>query len=564
MKMHRTILAALSAAALAAGAVISARAQTGINSTVEVERDYEGRIVRTVKSPLDVPVDDSLFNFKLNFDYTTFYNPYKDLYEFSPMMTPGPASEGRVTYPWLYARIAAAYPWTPSADVYVTPRLGERFSAGIYVNHDSYWGKVPQAVYSGSVVTYPGREITGDRMKNRGGVFMDYRWTKGELGLDASYSGSRYAVAPADGPVGSTVYNESDHFNASLSLRSTNPDYNSFYYRAALGYRYFNNRRGVQEHLADVDVSLGATIKGDHRLYVTFGGMFSQMPSGSTTLSSGVWKVSPVYTWERNRWRVRAGLTVSSVYGDCSVKSGGRFIMYPDASVSLEAVRSALWFYLKASGDNRLYTRYDLYALNPWMLNSVGRPVQSAVPVSAELGLNGLVLDRFSYSLGVNYSLVRNHLSFIAMPYNNHWYHTVDARDSRVFGVTGMLKWQSPSFLAQAELNYRNFSNPDAAWMIPAFDVDAVLEYNLRHRLFIRADCYFRTSVTGGCVLPDVPSMVLRVPAFVDVGLRISYAVNTRFLVFVEGNNLVNSKIQYFLNYVEPGINVGAGLCLKL
>ena len=117
MKMHRTILAALSAAALAAGAVISARAQTGINSTVEVERDYEGRIVRTVKSPLDVPVDDSLFNFKLNFDYTTFYNPYKDLYEFSPMMTPGPASEGRVTYPWLYARIAAAYLWTPSADV---------------------------------------------------------------------------------------------------------------------------------------------------------------------------------------------------------------------------------------------------------------------------------------------------------------------------------------------------------------------------------------------------------------------------------------------------------------
>ena len=56
--------------------------------------------------------------------------------------------------------------------------------------------------------------------------------------------------------------------------------------------------------------------------------------------------------------------------------------------------------------------------------------------------------------------------------------------------------------------------------------------------------------------------MVLRVPAFVDVGLRISYAVNTRFLVFVEGNNLANNKIQYFLNYVEPGINVGAGLCL--
>ena len=95
-------------------------------------------------------------------------------------------------------------------------------------------------------------------------------------------------------------------------------------------------------------------------------------------------------------------------------------------------------------------------------------------------------------------------------------------------------------------------------------DVDAVLEYNLRHRLFIRADCYFRTSTTGWSAVPYTQASAYRVPAFVDVGLRISYAVNTRLMVFVEGNNLTNSKIQYFLNYVEPGINFGAGVCFKL
>lgn len=62
----------------------------------------------------------------------------------------------------------------------------------------------------------------------------------------------------------------------------------------------------------------------------------------------------------------------------------------------------------------------------------------------------------------------------------------------------------------------------------------------------------------------DSYPVTYRVPAFVDVGLRISYAFNTRVMAFIEGNNLANSRIQYFLGYVDPGINIGAGICLKL
>ncbi len=564
MNMRRTIIPTLSVLALAVSLTVRpASAQSGINSTVEVERDYEGRITGAVKSPLDMPPDDSLLNFKLKVDYTAFYSPYKDLYEFTPMMTQGPASEGKVVYPWLYARIAAAYPWTPSADLYVTPRFGERFFLGMYVNHDSYWGDVPRSVYSGSTVTYPGQKITGDRMKNRGGVFMRYRWTKGEADLDASYTGSMYALAPGDGYSRSTAYNQFEHLKASLNVRSTDPDPNSFYYNVTLGYRCFNDRHGVLEHLADADVSLGATIRGEHRLYVRFGGTFTKVAWGNASPYRGIWNASPVYTWERDRWRIRAGLTFSSVYGDCTRKNGGGFLVYPDAAVSFEAADNALWLYLKASGDNKLYTRYDLFALNPWMEDS-GRAYQSAVPVSAEFGLNGLVRDRFSYSLGINYSLLNSSLSFMALSYNYSLYQMVNRADSHVLGINGVLKWQSPSFLAQAEFNYHGFSNWKAALMTPAFDVDAVLEYNLRHRLFIRADCYFRTSTTGWSAVPYTQATAYRVPAFVDVGLRISYAVNTRLMVFIEGNNLANSKIQYFLNYVEPGINFGAGICFKL
>lgn len=556
-KMRRTITVFL--AVLAASAWTAAYAQGGINSTVEVERDYEGRIARAVKSPLYAPVNDSLLNFRLNFDYTTFYNPYKDLYEFSPFTTLGPASEGRVVYPWLYARIAAAYPWTPSADLYITPRFGEKFFFGLYVNHDSFWGSVPQVQLAGDRAGYSGQKISGNRMKNKAGAVMGFRWKKGELRADASYSNSMYAFASAAGMPAAVNYNRFDHLDAGLSVRSTNPDPNAFYYDLNLGYRYFNNRRSIIDHLMDADLSLGATVRSEHKIYLRFGGTFSDY---------GVWNISPMYRWERDRWRVNAGVTFSSAYGGINdgisgiISNSSRFLVYPDASVSFEAARNSLWLYLKAYGDNKLNTCYDLFAINPWMDNS-DSPQLSSVPIAAELGLKGQVKDRFSYSLGANYSYARNMLSFMSQQQGQDMVQILAGGETHVFTASGMLRWKSLDFFALAEVNYRAFSNPGAALMMPAFDVNAVLEYNLRQRLYIRADCYFRTS-TAGKAMGDGRSITYRVPAFVDAGLRISYAFNTKVMAFIEGNNLANSKIQYFLGYVEPGINIGAGICLKL
>lgn len=561
--MRKTIVSLASVIALTAASV---SAQNGINSTVEVERDYEGRIARAVKSRIDPPVDDSLLNFKLNFDYADFYSPYKDLYEFSPIMTVGPASAGRVVYPWLYARLAAAWPLTPSADLYITPRFGEKFSFGVYLNHDSYWGRVPQTVLAGGNAVYSGQKIPGDRMKNKAGAFMGFRWKKGELKLDADYSGSMYALTQVSGiPSHSEIWNlysnRSDHLRAGLSVRSTNPDPNAFYYDLNIAYRYFANRRSLLEHLADADISLGAAVRSEHKVYLRLAGTFS---------GYGVWKIAPMYRWERDRWRINAGVTFSSAYGR-GINDGvsgtsrcGRFLVYPDASVSFEAARNALWLYLKAYGDNRLYSLYDLSAINPWMDNSDLKHL-SATPISAELGLRGQVRDRFSYSLGANYTLARNMLSFMSQQQGQSVYQVLAGGESHIFAASGMLRWKSLDFYAMVEAGYRWFSNPDAALMMPAFDLSAVMEYNLRQRLFIKADCYFRTSATGMWMgTEDASASLCRVPAFVDVGLRVSYAINTKVMVYVEGNNLANSKIQYFLNYVEPGINIGAGICLKL
>lgn len=535
----------ISALILVAGTV-RLSAQNGINSTVEVEREYEGRIVKTVKSPLDIPVEDSLLNFKLDFDYTTFYSPYKDLYEFSPILTLGPANEGRVIYPWLYARLAAAYPWTPSADLYITPRLGNRFSLGLHVNHDSFWGKLPLVEYAGSHAVVSDRTVPGNRMKNTAGVDFGYRWKKGELHVDADYSRGLYAMNDGRSD------NRFSHFSSRISVFSSNPDPNSFYYNVSLGYRHFENRLGVAEHLGDVDLAFGATVRKEHRVYLRLKGTFS---------NSGVWEVAPVYRWERDRWRVKAGLAFSSAYGPDVMYAGNRGLLYPDAAVSFEAARNALWLYLKVFGENEMLTRYDLFAICPWLDNSPETFLR-AVPFAADLGLRGLVRDRFSYAIHVGYSKADNWLSFVSMDA----YQQIAGGNTHVLRVGGNLRWKSRDFMAQADFLYRYFSDRYSALMTPAFELKAVLEYNLKHRLFIQADCCFRTAVTGasGSMYGQRPLTYWQVPASVDVGLRISYAINPGLMVFLEGDNLANSRMQCFLGYIEPGTNIGLGLCLKM
>ncbi|MBQ1280008.1 MAG: hypothetical protein IIY14_02680, partial [Bacteroidales bacterium] len=48
-------------------------AQSGINSTVRVEREYEGKVMEVDKARIKTAVSDTLLNFKLHFDYPTFY-----------------------------------------------------------------------------------------------------------------------------------------------------------------------------------------------------------------------------------------------------------------------------------------------------------------------------------------------------------------------------------------------------------------------------------------------------------------------------------------------------------
>ena len=69
--------------AVASFMAFSASAQN-LDPTVEVSRDYEGKLLVVHKPILEMAVPDSVYRFDLDFDYSVTDTPYKGAYEFVP------------------------------------------------------------------------------------------------------------------------------------------------------------------------------------------------------------------------------------------------------------------------------------------------------------------------------------------------------------------------------------------------------------------------------------------------------------------------------------------------
>ena len=525
--------------------------QENINSTVEVKREFEGKLLEIAKSPLDTKYSDTLMKFNLKFDYSTFDRPYTDLYDFSPMESVSLSRKGLIRYPVFYTKIALSYPWMPEADIYVQPRFGNRFSMLFYANHASFFGHKKGDILS-----------PVDRMKNRGGVFGSYVWNRGELTFDASFSNNQYGLLIDGDDSLSRVF---DNVKGEVRVLSVNPDPTSFYYDAKISYLHTSDRYNIpfsslytNENNFSADVALGMTIARRHKVLLE---LESNTVSSGNIDKSGVYGnfvITPRYKYENGRWRLTAGVSFAGAYGALFSENGTVANVYPNINVGFEAVRNSLWIYSVIDGENSLISYSDALRRNPWV--SYSNLGNYSIPIRAELGLRGVAGDKFSYSVSGLYAHYDRYLNF----YSNAGIQSVlPLYNIDEIYAKGEVLFQTEAVSFGGTFKYEYFFDTKVC-MVPDFSVSAFAQYNYRKRIFVEMKVNYLSDMfsyndTGIFVEPS-----LAVKGFVDLGAVVTYAINSKFSVFAQGNNLLNQKIQYVHRYFDPGINFGLGLFLKL
>lgn len=571
-------------------------AQT-IDPTVEVSRDYEGKLIEVHKPVQTMPVPDSLQHFDLEFDYFVNDSPYRGAYVFSPYvldMAPDKADFGERR---LWLKAGAGFALQPVLDLVWAPVSKGNFRMNVYGTHRSYFGRYrgislwPAGSdgmsltaddhawkrYSGPEKSSGSTSYRGYESHTRAGVDGILAWEGGRFGFDLSYCGT----AAED----TSITRGYDAFDAILSVRSDNDASRKFLYDASVRYRFGEDKAELygagagkgyfQNHEFSLDASLGPRFSASSGLSFGLGLDVAGYPSWNAV--AGDFSFVPQYRFDKGRWDLDLGVrfamhfTGPGALAGMFVTKGGQFV-YPAVSVGFEAVRDFLELYVKADGGDSMDTWTDLLERNsrtdiyrtpvPVLGNNVEK-------VSADIGLRGNIASRFGYDLSTGYSLSgQGFFDGIGLDNAGNPVYMPVYAESRLYHVTLSCRWESRDFSADARFSYRDYDVTGDSYgaLAPAsFAGHVNMVYNWKKRIFAGIDCGFSGARSALVQQADqaAPATV-SVPGYADLGVSVEFKLSRRFSVWAHGGNLLDMTVQRVPLYAESGVNFTAGICLNL
>ncbi len=585
----------------------NAGAQQKIDPTVEVQRDFDGRMINIHKSRLLSHIDDSLSNFDLSFNYSIFDKPYKDLYEFSPLPSAELQNKVEEKYPVFLAKAGAAFPLAPFADICFQPHLKGGNTLHLNALYTGFYGKLgtmqtdPQSLEitkNNNAKAYAGNTHLGL------GANYGYHWRSGALSFgigynanSASYYGFNYGsgtAAFADNAFLEKIQSRkfmkesSSHqwqqLDAKFSIGSLNAKGRGakLHYRADVSYSHTADKyrsrtpQQLKENYIRVSGEVGPTFGRYNKFTIGFNSE-NVLYSGVQEYKYGLYEIIPQYSFEKGRLKIDAGIKISGRYKSKDDTDMYHNTFFAKADLSFEIARNNLWLYAGIDGGNLLNSYSSLLAENRWISQTADLKAGS-VPFLFKGGLKGQIHNKFSYNVYARYTVHEGLVQYIgcsALPEENYEsyfdnrLYTVYS-NHRQFTVGGELKWESKEVTAGTVVEYSNYTKSKGSTLAEGmppigyapFQWYLYGKYNYRQRIWVEITSDFRSSTPTWS--SDYPDSNIKCRAFLNLGINAGYSVNRNLSIFINGENLLNSQMQYYPQYAEKGISFGAGILVKL
>ncbi len=580
-----------------------------LDPTVEVTRDYEGKLMEVDKPQIKMEVPDSVMHFDLEFDYSVTDKPYKGSYEFSPYtveMKPSPTLRNPNKF---YLRAGAGYSFHPELDLIWSPVFKSPFRMNVYATHRSYfgryWNMAEPSVVDGEILlrrmqegSMEQRTWRGEDLETRAGVDGRYDWENGLFRFDLGYHG--VYQDDTQGEIVNRSYNALDFSLGMASKKRT-----GFIYRADLNYFFSDESDNIVHFTNDsydyvelqatefeLDASLGY-VRGKGDRFMLDLGVNAASVKGEHFSDGFDLDVVPHYVLNRDRWRFDLGVRLSfSPHLDrfSDVARISSQMIYPDVRVEYMAVEDALKLYLDLGGDSKIVSYSDLLAHNRFANPEYGRALWNLIDVAdekinASLGAEGRIGPCFSFGLRGGYvkyedalmdgvymtsGLNQPRISASLMPGLGY-----GSYDKAFAALDWALDAESIRFDGDIEYAYSWTDDTDnvlGLFMPAAVRGDVALTYDWKDRIFAGVDCGFSTARKGGVVYPggnyvdwtDMASVPARIPGYADLGISLEYVMNRKFSVWARGGNLLGMTVQRNILYAEKGPYFTAGICLNL
>jgi len=562
----------LSAVLVAALSVLSAFAQN-IDPTVEITRSYDVDLGSIVKPEIPLTVDDSLHKFDVKFDYSIFNRPYQDLYEFNPYETVLLKTKQAARHPWVYIKAGYYYPVLASGEAYLQYTTKKGIYFDLFGSHDSHFGTVPETFYD------------LNRALNRIGGDFKYAWESGEMTIGARYDYDRNNYKSGES---SLINYGRNTLDVELSLRSANKEKNSSYYDFTARYR--NTKGFAARQAIDSTASLAEnyfTFKGFvgasfdiHRVYVDMNIRYASY-GPTKEYNTGIVEFSPMYELSLGRLHGKFGVKFGNKFGLNKVLEGTKASdgndlvassnVFLDIDARFTIAKDLLWMHLLAKGGNDLNNFSTLLGEMPYMTPASDIRFGSR-PFDGSLAFESVICGRTSVNIIGGYTRYRNKAYFVpnvlaqsisSVPVAEQEPGLYDIlavyedMDRWFFGAEAI--WKSQDVTFGASYRYNNYKNEvRKVTEIPSHTIDTYLRYNFRQRIIASVECSWRSKSYGETY------GAYEVPSLFNLDINLHYKINRYFAVYAKCGNVLDRRNQYMPLYVEPGRNIGGGVCITL
>ncbi len=476
-----------------------------------------------------------------------------------------------------YAKAGVGSYTMPLGEIYFNDIYNKKGTYGIYARHHSSQGGIRHVGYSGF-------------SDNNAGAFIRHYTKKLEIGGGVDYQRNvvhYYGFRP-DTIQDLTMYPDGitskdrirqryNYVGAQVSLGTFHPDTLKLNHREELQYYNFGDAYKATENYFSGKTKLHKKV-GREIFGLGFSASYNRfLPSvRQNRLGTGnvippaaqeniLATLNPTILTNGRNWVAKVGLAVSADVYDGS----GKFYFYPDVEFRYSLFNDMLIPYAGVNGNVQRNSFRSLAAENPFIISEIDlRNTNRKLHLYG--GFRGALSRSVAFNLKASFLKAGDvALFYTDTVYSLHNQFRVMYDNIDIFSVSGQLSWQREEklkLLLKGE--YFNYSTTREAyaWNMPDYRVTASGVYDLFDKILVRLDIV-ATGTRWAPSLRPVEGVALRdglypvkLKPFVDANIGLEYRYTKRLSAFLNFNNIVAQRYQYWYQYPVQGFNLMGGV----
>lgn len=332
--------------------------------------------------------------------------------------------------------------------------------------------------------------------------------------------------------------------------------------------RYYNY--GALDTVAENRFALGGKgwyNKGE----MQYGGMGSfdyiqNRYASADTVSTYLVTLQPFFNLTNKRYSVNAGVNAFLNIQDDST----RFYFHPFIKASFNLYEDYVILYAGIDGNFNRNTLLQFSTDNPFLATNQ-RIQNSNSKTILTAGLRGAISSSILFNVFGGFKVVDNMALWVndTLGLRNSFNAVYDT--VRVATVGGELTFvQGERFNLATNVTYNSYRprNEAKAWHMPNLRVALNARYNIQDKIIVKADVFAynnrfaRGFVTDSLGVTTVSPITLK--GFADVNLGVEYRYNKQLSAFVQLNNILATRYQWFNQMPQQRFNFMLGIALGL